>query len=155
MPAVEEDDALNANDSRSDLFDFFDKGDTKPNTCFGSLQGIIRVDGDVHDGDFFSSGAKENHGAHGSLAPTAVERKERLGFEIANLDRETDGRFNNFGVTEALKGIKNAFSDEVLAGIEKEEFFQLGAALFGNTRRKDDVHERFLDSTRFQRLPAD
>lgn len=118
--AIEEDDFLDADDTRGDFFDFLEQGNTQADAGVAALQGVVGMDGNVHDRNFGGRGTEENHDTNGvGGAPVAVVGEERLGFMIPDADGQSRGSFFQARVAELRERIDDALANLVLAGIKE------------------------------------
>jgi hypothetical protein len=120
MAAIEENYALNTDNTSSDFFDFFDQCDTQSDSSLASAQGVFVINSNMDDSDFLARGAKKNNRADRSrFRAVAIERKESLRFVIADADLQALGRLLDARVTELLKGIENAITNAILPRIQE------------------------------------
>ena len=78
----------NAHDSSGNFFDLLDQGDPQPDADVPTLQGIVRMHGDVHNSNFSRRGPEKYHETDRVLAEmVAVEGKQSLRVMAPDKDR--------------------------------------------------------------------
>jgi len=160
---VEEDDSLHANNAGGDFLDFLDKRNTQSYPGFGPLEGILRIDGHMHNRNLLRQGPQEDNNTYRVCAlPPLIKCEKRLSFVGADFDNQAISLLLNARMPELRKRIDDAFAHQVLPGIEEHQFFKRLAAVPRDFGCEDQIHgfsdpnqaDR-LDSTNRQRSPTD
>ena len=107
-----------------------------------TLQSIVRVHCNVHDGNVGVTRPEENHDAHWITATAIlIESEKCLSFMISDPDGQTVSRLLDPRMTELVQGVNDARPRPILAGIEKKHLFERWTTVLRDFRRKNKVHE--------------
>ena len=128
---VEKHHAANAHNAGGDFLDFLHQGDAQPDARALTLERVIGMDRNMDNGDFFDGSTEEDDDADRLAGGAfAVVGEQGLGLVIAHAHGKPIGRFLQARVAELFERFNNAFTHDMLAGIEKEQLLQCRAARF-------------------------